>query len=509
MRLKDPAGLGMLLVRADASEKIGSGHIMRCLALAQAWQDAGGCVAFVMARRSPGMEERLLSEQVRVECLELPAGTLEDAQRTADLAQRYAAKWVVIDGYHLGADYQRELKEHGLKLLCIDDHGTIGQYHTDVILDQNTTASAEQYRQRCPTGRLLLGSRFALLRREFIARRNWKREVAPFGHKVLVTMGGSDPANVTLKVIEALAGAKIDGLECMVVAGGSNPHVASLEAAVRHAAVPIHLVKNATNMPELMAWADIAIAGAGSTCWEMCLLGLPALLIDLAENQLPIARRLAELEVSVHIGDAQSVTPANIALCAERLLRSQSSRTEMSRKSADLVDGDGAARALVFLRSELRLRKVASSDCALLWGWANLPEVRAVSFSSQGIPWEQHVAWFQTKVADENTVFYIAERAGQSIGQFRAEITGSHAAVSISLGRDHRGEGLGFQLLMLATEELLRHPKIRTIDAFVKPENQASIRLFRRAGFRQQSPKTMSGQQAFHFVLDAGRIGDE
>jgi len=280
---------GSLLLRADASETIGTGHVMRCLALAQAWQDTGGRVVFLMATEAPAVEARLQSEGMEVIHLPVQPGSRDDAIQTADLARRVGADWVVVDGYHFGADYQRTIRGLGLHLLFIDDHGHADHYSADLVLNQNIHAHEGIYKNREPYTRLLLGTRYVLLRREFLKWRGWKREIPEVARKVLVTMGGSDPDNVTLKVIQALQQVDVDGLETIVVVGGGNPHYEELQSSVQESRFPVLLESNVTNMPELMAWADVAVSAGGSTSWELAFMGVPALVLILANNQRSIA----------------------------------------------------------------------------------------------------------------------------------------------------------------------------------------------------------------------------
>ncbi len=119
------------------------------------------------------------------------------------------------------------------------------------------------------------------------------------GRKILVTMGGSDPDNLTAKVIEAIQNLSDPSLEATILVGGSNPHPRSMEELIRgHGSFPIRLVIDARNVSEWMAWADVAIAGAGTTFWEMCFLGLPGLLLVLAPNQEKIAETAEKMRIA-------------------------------------------------------------------------------------------------------------------------------------------------------------------------------------------------------------------
>jgi len=333
-----------LLFRADASIAIGTGHVMRCLALAQAWQDTGGRAIFAMSDTTPAIAERLRAEACEVVPVAAPIGSQKDFERVAALAREHAADWVVVDGYGFGTDYQRALKSADLEILFVDDSGSASPYAADLVLNQNAYANEALYGGRESYTRLLLGPSYAMLRREFNSWREWKRELAPVGRKVLVTMGGSDPENFTAVVVEALR--LLPNLEARVVVGGSNPHFESLQRAASQDSGWLQLRRSEPNMAELMAWADVAISAAGSTCWEMCMLGLPAILVDLADNQTPIARELAIREVAIHLGGHKNVSVKDIARATNTLLTSRVGRATMSRRAQEMVDGEGVTRVL-------------------------------------------------------------------------------------------------------------------------------------------------------------------
>jgi UDP-2,4-diacetamido-2,4,6-trideoxy-beta-L-altropyranose hydrolase len=493
-----------LIVRADASVAMGTGHVMRCLGLVQAWQDAGHNAVFAMAQSTPAMDARLRAEHTEVVGFEKNTGRGRDAALTADLAHLRRADWVVVDGYQFDANYQHSLKQSGLQLLLVDDLGQCAHYFADLLLNQNVHANEELYRNRESYTRILLGARYAMLRREFKSWRKWQREFNPNGRNVLVSMGGSDPDNVTAQVIEALQRLNVSGLEVRVLVGNSNPHFSSLEHVVQHSPAPVRLIRDARNIPELMAWADVAISAAGSTCWEMCLLGLPALLIDLAENQRPAAEELDRLGAAIHLGSTKDIDLEKIAAKLQVLISSVERRTKMSQRARQLVDGEGAQRIVSAMQGvSLRLRVAGQSDCRLLWEWANDPDVRTVSFSTQPIPWERHLQWLNSKLSDPNAVLYLAvDPEGTPIGHVRYQIDGARAAVSISLAKPWRGRGFGRTILAMATEELFRTTNASVIDAYVKPVNAISFQLFTRAGFKQLANEMVSGQDAIHFVLE-------
>jgi UDP-2,4-diacetamido-2,4,6-trideoxy-beta-L-altropyranose hydrolase len=495
--------LGSLLFRTDANVVIGTGHVMRCLGLAQAWQDSGGHSTFAMADSTPAVEERLRDEDMGVVRLKGPSGNLDDANQTAELANRSSASWVVIDGYHFDAEYQLSLKKDAIQLLFIDDNGHATSYVADIVLNQNAHASADLYPDRQAYTKLLLGTRYAMLRREFNPWRDWKREIPELARRVLVTLGGSDPENATLKVVDALQQLQVDGLQVTVLVGGSNPHLDLIARAAGNSGREIKIVVNASDVSEFMAAADVAICAAGSSCWEMCLLGLPTVLLDLAANQTPVVRKLDDLGAVINVGSASEVSSEQIAGALDSLIRSPEARKQMSERSRELVDGRGAERVRAFMDGDLRLRRSLESDCETIWQWANDPEVRAVSFRSEPIPWDQHDNWFRSKLTDPRAFFYVATNdTGQAIGQVRYQCDEKRAVLSLNMAPDLRGKGFGKKMLLLATEELFQSSNVTVIDAYVKPANHSALRLFESAGFRRNGTHTKEGQPAIHFSLE-------
>lgn len=494
---------GTLVVRSDASSAIGTGHVMRCVALAQAWQDAGGRVVFATYDLSPAIEQLLRSEQVEIVRFNSPPGGAQDAAQLEELSRAHHADWAVVDGYQFNAEYQRKVKDAGLKLLFVDDNDHATHYFADLVLNQNAHACQDFYPSRTPQTRLCLGPRFALLRREFQAWREWKREMVPLARKVLVTMGGSDPENVTAIVVRALQEASIESLEAKVVVGAGNPHIDSLERVTNQSETNVSLLKNVTNMPELMAWADVAVSGAGSTCWEMCLLGLPAILIDLAKNQRAVAKELDRKGVAIHLGSVGDVGPEKIASKLRWLLSSVETRTAMSVRARELVDGKGAERVVSAMRGEmLRLRRVEGRDCRLLWEWANDPEVRNASFSQAPISWEQHQAWFAGMLKDASCLLLIAEDdSGTAVGQFRVDQRSSQEGeIDVSLSSDFRGVGSGSSFIDLGVRNVFETTGVERVHAFIRPENRASLRAFERANFVKLGERVVKGHAAIHYV---------
>jgi spore coat polysaccharide biosynthesis predicted glycosyltransferase SpsG len=244
--------------------------------------------------------------------------------------------------------------------LCVDDAGKSNRYVADILLNQNLTARQSLYPNCHPDAQLLLGPSFCLLRREFTPWRTWQREISAVGRKVFVTLGGSTPAEVGVRVMESLARARVEALRAIFVVGGSSPDAAALENCAVRFPEKISIRRDVSNMAELMAQADIGISAAGSTCWELCLLGLPSILLDVAENQVPIALELDHLGCALYAGSGIRVAPDELANSLESLLASREKRQLMSRRSRELVDGMGAERVVSAMRGIVR--ELVSAD---------------------------------------------------------------------------------------------------------------------------------------------------
>ncbi|WCJ58883.1 UDP-2,4-diacetamido-2,4,6-trideoxy-beta-L-altropyranose hydrolase [Fontisphaera persica] len=486
-----------LLLRADASPAMGTGHVMRCLALAEAWQAAGGQAVLLSRDLPPALAARAQAQNATVIPLPPETSAGEDTRFTAQTAAQHDARWVVVDGYQFPLPLCAMLQAAGLQVLWVDDFGVPAEFAPDLLLNQNLGAAPAWYPHVPPRTELLLGPRYALLRREFARWRHSPRTFPAQAQKLLVTLGGSDPANATAKVIEALHLLGGAAPQALVLAGAANPHAAALARAL--AGTPHQCLPHVPDMPARMAEADLAIAAGGTTVWELAFMGLPALLLCLADNQRRNCHELAAAGAAVNLGWHETATPDQIAAALTALAADATRRAAMSAAGRALVDGRGAERVCLHLReNEVRLRPATSNDARLVYEWFNEPSVRAVSFSPEPVSWEHHLAWFKARLADPRHVLWIAEATpGRPVGQARFALDGHTATISISLSAETRGQGWGTLLIWAACRKLCReHPEIRRVEAWIKPDNQPSLRAFAKADFLPWAEKDVRGQPA-------------
>ena len=493
----------ILIFRADAGQQIGIGHVMRCLALAQCWQATGGQAIFVIGEEASSVSERLLAEGIRVSCISAPIGSAQDAGQTAEIALQSGARWIVADGYHFTSDYQQHLKNSGISLLLVDDRGYPDRCFADIILNQNMHASEKLYPKRESDTRLLLGPKYVLLRKEFLKWQHWRRASRDLAKKILVTFGGTDPHHLTRKTLKAFKKISIESLQVVVAIGDNNSDYESLRSLVDKLGAEVEIRPDVADMAELMAWADFAVSAAGSTCWELAYMGLPSLVIVAAENQLPVAEGLAAAGVVENLGWHADVPAQIISEAIVGLLQTSEKRRLMSHNGRKMVDGRGAARARkIILEKDIVLRPVREDDCDLIWQWANEPVVRAVSFSSESIPWERHVQWFESKIKDESCHFFLAvNHQGAPFGQVRFDIQGKEAIISTSIAKYFRGFGYGSLLIELASRRLFEITEIRQINAYIKIDNDVSKRAFETAGYLEGQQLIIQDQPALEMIF--------
>jgi len=337
---------GTLIIRADASVAMGTGHVMRCLALAQAWQDTGGNSIFAMTETTPAIKQRVGAEKFELSPITSSPASRQDAEQLVKLAGIHHTDWVVVDGYQFDVEYQRVLKAAGLRVLVIDDGGQCGAYCADFVLDQSLGATEELYKNCEAYTQLMLGTSYVMLRQEFAPWRSWQRESATVAQRLLVTIGGSDPDGLTSRVIEALPAIGSPALEVTMVVGGSNSCLTGLESLAENSPLKVDLLRDPASMPRLMAQSDLAVICAGGTLWELLYMGCPSLSYARDAVQGQVTARLDAMGAVRDLGSVMKFEVSEFAVAVAELAASRSRREEMAKIGRTIVDGDGARRVL-------------------------------------------------------------------------------------------------------------------------------------------------------------------
>lgn len=347
--------------RVDASLQMGTGHVMRCLTLARALRERGHACLFI-SREHPGNLLKLISEDgFAVHALPggseldselahakwLGASQTEDALACKVLLASLCPDWLVVDHYALDQRWETSVRSVGCRVLVIDDLAD-REHSCDVLLDQNLGRSCLDYQDLLPQDCVVLtGPHYALLRPEFaelrhdsmIRRRNSRLE------NILISLGGVDQSNHTGLLLEALKNLELPArTRCTVVLGRTSPNLQAVLETVNASPWPVEVLCGIDNMAQRMTDADLAIGAAGGSSWERCCLGLPTLLVILAENQkdggLALAERGAALLIDTSVSLKRQLQAALVMMNEPQALQ------QFSMAAGHITDGLGCARVL-------------------------------------------------------------------------------------------------------------------------------------------------------------------
>ena len=345
--------------RVDASDQVGTGHFVRCQTLADTLKQRGAQTRFISRNLPEHLRDMLAakghefiplnSSSNETIAVDLPhahwLGTNQhaDAQDTIQALSDQTWDWLVVDHYALDVRWESVFRQTTKNILVIDDIAD-RQHDCDVLLDQNFYTDMDaRYTGKVPAHcRLLLGPRYALLREEFRQLREQVTLRTGPVKRVLVFFGGVDAGNCTARTIEALANIGGHDLHVDVVIGVQHPCREQIEAECAQYGFRCHV--QTSQMAELMAAADLAIGAAGSTSWERCCLGLPVLLVAIADNQINIAEGLDFLGACIYVGTAKTVIAPIMQNAILNLLTAQDQLKTLSERSYSLVDGLGVDR---------------------------------------------------------------------------------------------------------------------------------------------------------------------
>ena len=504
---------GQVVIRADADSRIGIGHMMRCMALAQAFKEKGIRVTFIS--RCP--EDRLRNSITRggfgfipVERpfpepadLVLTLNTLKELEGSNGGREPVC---LILDGYHFQPDYHRAIRNEGFLLIVIDDMAHVDYYHTDILINYNVHALWFKY--ACDKDTLkLLGTEYTLLRNDFSRFRDWNRHIPEKAKNIVITFGGSEKRDLTRKVLEAFKRIGDEDLNVIALTGEEDVRGDFSQMAGDMSLSHVKLLPYVDDMPSLLSWADLAVSACGVTSLEAAFMGLPSIVITVEKNQEGIGERLQDLRVAQHLGEMEDIDPEFLAGSICDLIRNQACRREMSENGRKLVDGKGSERVCTLIHSlgggeidvEKHIRMADNKDCLPLWRLANDRGVRQNSFSSDPIPLKTHTLWFENRLKSLDDLFFVLDIGGQICGQIRYSKEGDEASVHFSLAPVFRGRGLARKMIVCTWKKACIQLGIKNIKGVVKESNVPSIRTFRNAGFIRDGRIYVSGEASMVF----------
>ena len=524
----------VVVFRADASLQIGNGHIMRCLTLADALKQEGASCTFICR----GHEGNLLAliQHKGHNTLALPSSTAninssstpsrqqyltwlgttpaEDARQTITALQSLASDkpaWLIIDHYALDREWESALRPYCQKIMVIDDLAD-RQHDCDLLLDQTFGRDERDYQPLVPEHcTILTGSYYALLRPEFAEWREYslQRRREPQLKQLLITLGGVDKDNVTGKVLAALNDSNLPS-DChiTIVMGKHAPWLAAVTTQAQQLPWSTEVKVDVSNMAELMANSDLCIGAAGSTTWERCSLGLPSIMLILAENQRKIAEELHQKKLAYIIDCSK-----NHLLSLNAVLTKIVTELNLIAKRSSMVcDGLGSKKIINHLLNRAFIRRLSVNDLALVRQWRNHPDVRSYMFNQQVINAKEHEQWFLDKSKDSSQHLLIYEDQGNSQGFLSFSIKENlEADWGFYKAPDaERERGTGKSLGKLGLDYAFKKIGIRKITAQVIDFNLASLKFHEQLGFsknkigRNEYLAKNKYYDVHHFNISAG-----
>ena len=337
------------MFRVDSSHSLGYGHVYRCLAVADAIKQRGGRALFICGKGKSN--EVILNHGHHLRELTSTDDASRDATETLELLKSWGdVDWILVDHYGLDVTWESQLTSRGFKLGVIDDLAD-RTHECDLLLDQTLGRTYPDYRALVPARtRLLLGAKYCLLRSEFSAnsdRARAKREEEVQVPHILVSMGGTDPHNVTQFVLAELAVvARNRSIKVTVLLGQGANNQHRIEDICRVSPFEARVIVGSDCVSSLMIEADIAVGAAGTSTWERCTMGLPTLMVVCADNQVDVADAMTRNGAALNMGYYPDVPEGRIWESVEMLIQSPDRRRLISSRCFDVCDGRGTGRLL-------------------------------------------------------------------------------------------------------------------------------------------------------------------
>lgn len=335
----------IIYFRTDSSITIGTGHVMRCLTLADELRNRDAEVSFICREETGNLIEIVENRGYRVLHLGRNINLENDKKLTQIILKDLTSipDWLIIDNYDIDVSWESFLRKFVKKIMVIDDLAN-RKHDCDLLLNQNYNVSEKSYHGLMSNHCIqLLGTKYAMLQPQFCEVRANMRERNVTVKRILVFISGSDIQNVTSKVLCAIQMLGRFDIIIDVVIGIANPNRREIERlAAQIPNTTCHF--NVNNMAELMASADLCIGACGTTTWERCCVGLPSIVIVLAENQVNIAESIEKKGIAVNLGWYENVTVNKLKEVVEGLINDFHKRITMSLKSKEIVDGRGTER---------------------------------------------------------------------------------------------------------------------------------------------------------------------
>ena len=335
-----------LVIRVDAGPRIGMGHYVRCLALAQHWCLYGGQASILT-----NIADERIGEAPGITFFKILGGS-PNPDQLIELVERRSATWSVIDGECFDEVFLTKIAKKGIKILFLDDNAFLTSYPVNLLLNQNIFAAPAMYKGKTKA-KLLLGENYTLLRTNLLERQIRSREHPDVATKLLVTFGGADPLQLTESFLSNYTGLSFDNLlrkiSIRLVVGQMNSSFKTIKLLSKK--LPNCCVLNGvTNMEDHMRWSDIALSSAGSTVWELSFYQTPMVLIPVSASEEKIARHMEVNNAAIIIKDPIKTSFQGVFERLNALIENKEHRLSLGDKAGNLIDGKGAVRVIDAMR---------------------------------------------------------------------------------------------------------------------------------------------------------------
>ena len=491
--------------RVDSSIELGTGHVRRCLTIAKGLKDLGvQDVVFICSRLEGNIIDDLTNHSFEVRIIESnPEFNLEDvqqyrvpeieilskvqvvdAEQTIKLLNNEHPDILIADSYLFAETWENILRPYVKSLVVIDDLAN-RLHNCDTIIDNNFSDNNKAYDLLAPSGcSKLCGTKYVLLNQDFLRVLNKRKPIVSINRILVFFSGSTDLHPLTISVVNKLQSIEPDNLHIDVVVGGNAEDVSRVAKNITRPNTTVTGL--VPNFAQLVENANLTIGAGGITNWERCYLGLPAIVVAIAKNQVPSSSALSRNKFINYVGELSEETPLKI----EELVRKFINDTDLLNKQSilcqKLVDGKGLRRILISLLPKsyfsFSLREATIDDVDMYFDWVNDPEVRKSALNPAIIAIEHHIKWFNKQITSNEAFMYVYECDGVAIGQTRFNIIDGIAYIDYSIDEFARGKGIGYCMLQEAIKRFFNMNNV-LIVAEVKKTNSASISIFEKLHF--------------------------
>jgi len=523
-----------VVFRVDSSLQIGTGHLMRCLTLAECLKNDGIDISFICRKNSGNLRDKIIKKGFRLFELESPGKARhddklshskwlnvtqkEDANQCKEILEKIKPGWLIVDHYALDHEWESDLVHLSTKIMVIDDLAD-RNHNCDLLLDQTFGHIAEHYIDLVPKRcTLLVGSKYSLLRPEFSEWRSYSIERRSQANlkNLLITMGGVDLKNHTEEVLIKLDCCTLPvDLNITIVVGSHYPHLESLKMRAERSKYTVNIQVDVENMAKIMADSDIAIGAAGSTSWERCCMGLPTIQIVLAENQKFLAEKLSKINASMLINETSSLK--SLINDASKWMQ------DVSISSAKITDGTGTLKVASQITDSIVKFKLQEfgevelisyvdlnfNDQAFSLKMRNDISVKRWMYSPREISQKEHRNFIKKLNDNKERLYFLVKLQGTIVGSINFSNIVPNDSLDFGLFTNPYTELKGAGRILEAAGNYYAHFKfeIRKIKLEVFSDNTRAINFYKKCGYRLAGSKRIQEKEIL--FMEKSRDSDE